>query len=171
MTSGSRWRDRASCHGMYPVGEQGEDVDEHDPMFSSSAHPVYGEVVARMCHDCPVKLNCRLVGYAEWYGKWGNTSAHDRDETRSLIFGRLFDVGGAVLVDLMRPVLEDIAREDDVLAAMLDYGFTPDEVDWFTAPTHMDVRAERIVSKHSEFTTGSIRYRLGLDDHMEGVSA
>ena len=156
---------------MYPVGEDGDNVDEHDPMFSSSAHPLYGEVVARMCYDCPVKLNCRLVGYAEWYGKWGNTSEHDRDALRPHIFGRLFDVGGVVMVDPMRPVLRRIAASDDVVAGMLDYGFTPDEVDLFLAPTHMDVRAERIVTKHSEFTTGSVRFRLGQDDYMEGVSA
>lgn len=165
----TRWEDRASCHGMYPVGESGDNVDEHDPMFSASAHPLYGEVVARMCHDCPVKLNCRLVGYAEWYGKWGNTSEHDRDALRTPIFGRLFDVGGVVMVDPMRPVLRNIAASDDVVAGMLDYGFTPDEVDLFLAPTHMDVRAERIVTKHSEFTTGSVRFRLGQDDHMDDV--
>lgn len=110
-----------------------------------------------MCFDCPVKLQCRLEGYAEGHGYWGNTSADWRTRTRRAIFRRMWPTQVLALDDhaeLRYRVRQLVAKcGGDVISAMYRAGFVRAEVKLFADYTPLDRRAEAAIMRQERDRT------------------
>ena len=155
------WTDGAACRGLGNiVAGSGPDfffdrVLAEDREDASELR----RLRALMCFDCPVKLSCRLEGYAEVEGYWGNTSARYRRDTRRHFLGRLFpeafrrhasaeDVeGSAPDYTRLRQYVTSVSDSCNIRATLLADGFTPSEVAVFEAPSPWDRQAERAVAR------------------------
>lgn len=155
MPSPGHWTHDASCQGLAPVHPEKEDVD----IFFG--HPNEGTHMAlvSMCHACPVKMECRMEGYGETSGRWGNTSAHWRRLRRVAIFGRLC---GKMTVASEEPAFEwwmrsvrELVRllashpSGDMAQAMSDYGFNDEEIAMFMEDTAWDREASGAAARRS----------------------
>lgn len=152
MPSPGHWTGQAACKGLAPVHPEN---DDDDPFFSQPRNGTHMTLTA-MCHGCPVKMECRMEGYAEADGRWGNASARHRNRTRAAIFGRLF---GRMTVQgdgEFQPWMDDfreLARllashpSGDMRQAMKDCGFNEKEITMFLKDTAWDADAERAAAR------------------------
>ena len=71
MSDVERWQDVASCKGTY--------VDE---FFLAVGQPVK-PVVARMCSECPVRMQCAISSLPEQHGYFAGSTARERARLRT----------------------------------------------------------------------------------------
>lgn len=154
-TGGREWNNpwwmQAACRGL-----------DTELFFDNEGYEGTTQAVARMCFDCPVMVTCRLAGYAEYHGMWGNTLPTHRDRNRSAIFRRLF--GRELDADdglgaFRRAIYNLIERGSDVLATMRDYGFTSAEIGTFLQSNHLEGRAEESTARQEKLTTKDVTFR------------
>lgn len=115
----------------------------------------------KMCFDCPVKVTCRLAGYAEYYGEFGNTNPSYREATRTKIFDRVMHkelVADDDLRTFRRRIYDLIERGKDVIRSLRDEGLNDEEIDLFLADTHSDKRAKELFANQQTFTTSNQTY-------------
>ncbi|MHB1098901.1 MAG: WhiB family transcriptional regulator [Burkholderiales bacterium] len=153
MPSPGHWTGQAACRGLAPVHPS----SDGDDLFFSPANEDTNNAIVSMCYRCPVKLQCRMEGYAEMDGRWGNTSADWRKRQRVAIFGRLC---GKMTVASEEPGFEWWMREvrelvllvashpsGDMRQAMKDCGFNEKEITMFLKDTAWDADAERAAAR------------------------
>jgi hypothetical protein len=141
------WMD-AACKGI-----------DTELFFSSNATP---NAQVKMCFDCPVKVTCRLAGYAEYTGDFGNTNPSYREETRMKIFGRVMRKELVADDDLrtFRSRINDlIERGKDVVRGLRDEGLNDAEINLFLADTASDRKAKALFANQQTFTTSNQTYR------------
>lgn len=151
---GTIWHDQASCKGlpleMFFRAEEGK-----------STGPVSGPR-AVMCYDCPVKLECRLAGYAEDHGDWGNTSPSEREKYRSAIFQNSVPYPLASREDTERArfrewIYEVLRKGGDVLQNLRDQGLGEYEISLFASRSPMDIRAMKTIKRQYEARLSELR--------------
>jgi len=156
------WSDQASCKGI-----------NTDMFFPEDRSGQMSTTLARVCYDCPVKFECRLVGYGEGDGFWGNVSAHERIEKRYKIFGRVLhrfatnDDDHAGLRQHLSNLLEAGAT---VKHALRRLGLNDEERRLFFSMSSMDRRAAKSVkTQEYQRTTALWRRTAGrmLEDSQE----
>lgn len=154
------WWEQASCQGL------DTNMFFRDDEWSKGSFP---EAAARMCFTCPVMVTCRLAGYGEYYGDYGNQPPHERDKIRWSIFGRLFknemnrddDLRG-----LRSQINKIIEMGTDVLASMRKVGFNEEEIALLMHTTTNDKRAMKTLEKHEKFTTRDQNYRKAKSGYV-----
>ena len=160
MPSPGHWTRDAACQGLAPVNPV---TDTDDPFFSQPRNGTH-MAMQSMCHACPVKMQCRMEGYGEEHGRWGNASERHRNRTRIDIFGRVYGrMTQAQDTGLFEEWMSDFRELVRLLAghpsgdmgeAMKDYGFNDREISMFTKDTAWDRDAKRYASKR-KFWTGA----------------
>ncbi len=76
MTGRHPWRAYAACASVGP-----------DPFFPDTTTASRGDgyrVARRICDQCPVWRECRMVGMTEQYGLWGGMNAKERQAARNV---------------------------------------------------------------------------------------
>ena len=68
----SGWRDQAACRGTHG------DID----WFPAPTDLRALAACQRVCRDCPVKMECRMVGIGNTDGMWGNMLPRERGDIR-----------------------------------------------------------------------------------------
>lgn len=141
----SHWSDPAAC--------KGSDTEEFFPNHKGPAP----SAVVRTCYDCPIKYECRLAGYAESYGWWGNSHATERNRSRMSIFGRVYASTSFTDEDNLegfRGWVNAILKKTGALHDRLsDAGLNDREIGMFFQRTEMDNRGAKYMAKQSGFTT------------------
>lgn len=148
------WRD-AACQGL-DIDLFYRDELQHKP----------DTTVARMCYDCPVMVTCRVAGYGEYFGYWGNTGPNHRKETRHRIFRRLFAKeldADDDLYSFRRALTALIERGKDVLKSMREVGFNQQEIELLLSLTSADKKALSSIYKRELFTTTDYTYRTYMN--------
>lgn len=142
----NRWWERASCRGL-----GGGDDDLFFPDETTTTMPTAACV---MCFECPVKLECRMEGYAESFGYWGNTSADWRVRNRRKIFRRLWPIQTMALDEheSLRTMLRALVvrSKGDIIKGMYLAGFNRAEVTAFADFTPLDRRAHATIARQEK---------------------
>lgn len=151
------WRDSA-CLGI-----------DTELFFPEDGH-TFDRAQAMTCYDCPVKWECRLIGYAEDHGIYSNTAGEPRRKARRAIFGRLWPVAARMLDDHteLRYLLERLAKQPgDVIRNMRAAGFNKHEIGMFMADTRRDEYAKERIAKERRQKTGQHWRDLRSGDRQE----
>lgn len=133
----AHWRDQASCAGI-----------DTEAFFPDDRSGQMSTTLARVCFDCPVKMECRLAGYGEGWGFFGNVSAHERADKRYKIFGRVFPglTWNDEDHDGLRRKLSNMLKSGDSVGRILrKAGLNGEEIALFFSLSSMDRRAMKSI--------------------------
>jgi WhiB family redox-sensing transcriptional regulator len=140
------WTDRAACKGT-----------DTDTFFNDRGKGLAPTLIVRICQDCPIKYECRLAGYAEYDGYWGNSTARERNRSRVSIFGRVYGLFSRIdedNLDNFRQWVNAILRKKGTLHSRLKAaGLNDQEIGMFFKRTKMDERGARLLARQDNFKT------------------
>lgn len=131
------WDDRALCSDL-----MNDTFYPSEGANKQALLPIY-----RICHACPVKLECRVLGIGEQHGVWGNSSPVERRAYR-VLFRHLMPKRDGYDWDVVfrrwsYQVLDAVDKGMDLVVSMRKYGASDHEIRSLFALTNGDRMARR----------------------------